>query len=286
MPPVASRVVAFLILFTTATLAQNDPNRKEWIQLFNNENLDGWVMKIAGYPIGENYGNTFRVENGVLKISYDQYSDFGGRFGHIFYRDRTFSHYIVAAEYRFVGEQVKGGPAWGLRNNGIMFHCQAPETMGKDQDFPISIEAQLLGGRNTGERSTANVCTPGTEIFRNGEMVKSHCFNSTSQTYRGDQWVRVEVEVHGSERVRHIIDGKTVLEYENLQIGGGNVSHYDPAVKKDGAPLGEGYIALQAESHPTEFRKVELLNLSGCMDPKASNYKRYNLHADNSQCRH
>src|SRR3954469_11227442 len=286
MPSVASGVVAFLILFTTAALAQNGADRKDWIQLFNGKNLDGWVMKIAGYPLGENYGNTFRVENGLLKVSYDQYSEFGNRFGHIFYRKRKLSHYIVAAEYRLVGDRVKGGPEWAFRNNGIMFHCQAPETMGKDQDFPISIEAQLLGGRNAGERSTANVCTPGTEIFRNGEMVKSHCLNSTSQSYRGDQWVRVEVEVHGSERVRHIIDGKTVLEYGNLQIGGGNVINFDPKVKKDGAPLTEGYIALQGESAPTEFRKVEILNLSGCMDPKASNFKSYFVHQDNATCKY
>lgn len=282
--PASHRVAAMLVLASACSFCQNDPNRKDWIQAFNGKNLDGWVVKIAGYALGENYGNTFRVENGLLKVSYDQYSEFGNRFGHIFYRTR-FSHYIVAAEYRFVGEQVKGGPAWGLRNNGIMIHCQAPETMGKDQDFPISVEVQLLGGGPTGERPTANVCTPGTEIFRNGEMVKPHCVNSTSQTYRGDQWVRVEAEVFGSERVRHIVDGRTVLEYGNLQIGGGSVSNFDPAVKKDGTPLGEGYISLQAESHPTEFRKIEILNLSGCMDPKAANYKSYYVHRDDSKCR-
>jgi len=284
MVPIFPRAAAVLLL-TAAAFAQNDPDHKDWVQLFNGKNLDGWVPKITGYPPGENYGRTFRVENGVLKISYDQYSEFGNRFGHIFYRNRKFSHYIVAAEYRFTGEQVKGGPGWGLRNNGIMFHCQAPESMGRDQDFPISIEAQLLGGGPTGERSTANVCTPGTEIARHGEMVKTHCLNSTSQTYRGDQWVRVEIEVLGSERVRHMIEGKTVLEYGSLQIGGGNVTHFDPSIKKDGAPLGEGYIALQAESHPTEFRKVEVLNLSGCMKPEAANYKSYYVHRDDSQCR-
>ena len=165
-----------------------------------------------------------------------------------------------------------------------MIHCQAPETMGKDQDFPISVEVQLLGGGPTGERSTANMCSPGTEVFHDGAMVKGHCLNSTSQTYRGDQWVRVEAEVLGSERVRNMVDGKVVLEFTNLQIGGGNVIHFDPAVKKDGTPLGEGYIALQGESHPTEFRKVEILNLSGCMDPKASNYKTYYVHRDDSTC--
>jgi hypothetical protein len=277
------RVVATLVLTSSCAMGQNDPNRKDWIQAFNGKNLDGWVMKISGFPLGENYGNTFRVENGLLKAAYDQYPEFANKFGHIFYRTK-FSHYIVAAEYRFVGEQAKGGPSWALRNNGIMIHCQAPETMGKDQDFPISVEVQLLGGGPTGERSTANMCSPGTEVFRDGTMVKGHCLNSTSQTYRGDQWVRVEAEVLGSERVRNMVDGKVVLEFTNLQIGGGNVSNFDPAVKKDGTPLGEGYIALQGESHPTEFRKVEILNLSGCMDPKASNYKTYYVHRDDSTC--
>ena len=277
------RMVATLVLTSSCALGQNDPNRKDWIQAFNGKNLDGWIMKITGFPLGENYGNTFRVENGLLKASYDQYPEFANKFGHIFYRTK-FSHYIVAAEYRFVGEQAKNGPAWALRNNGIMIHCQAPETMGKDQDFPISVEVQLLGGGPTGERSTANMCSPGTEVFRDGAMVKGHCMTSTSQTYRGDQWVRVEAEVLGSERVRHMVDGKVVLEYTNLQIGGGNVNNFDPAVKKDGTPLGEGYIALQGESHPTEFRKVEILNLSGCMDPKASNFKTYYVHRDDSKC--
>jgi hypothetical protein len=276
-------MVAALVLTSSCALGQNDPNRKDWIQAFNGKNLDGWIMKITGFPLGENYGNTFRVENGLLKAAYDQYPEFANKFGHIFYRTK-FSHYIVAAEYRFVGEQAKNGPAWALRNNGIMIHCQAPETMGKDQDFPISVEVQLLGGGPTGERSTANMCSPGTEVFRDGAMVKGHCMTSTSQTYRGDQWVRVEAEVLGSERVRHMVDGKVVLEYTNLQIGGGNVNNFDPAVKKDGTPLGEGYIALQGESHPTEFRKVEILNLSGCMDPKASNFKTYYVHRDDSKC--
>lgn len=276
-------VAALLAMTAGISFGQNDPDKKEWIQAFNGKNLDGWVMKITGFDLGVNYGDTFRVEDGLLEVRYDKYPDFGSHFGHIFYRTK-FSHYIVAVEYRFVGDQVKSGPNWAVRNNGIMLHSQAPETMGKDQDFPISIEVQLLGGAPTGERTTANVCTPGTEIFRNGQMVKGHCMTSASQTYRGDQWVRVEAEVLGSQRVRHMIDGKVVLEYEKLQIGGPNVSNFDPAVKKDGTPLGEGYISLQGESHPTDFRKVEILNLSGCMDPKASNYKSYYVHADNGKC--
>jgi|tagenome__1003787_1003787.scaffolds.fasta_scaffold20853798_1 hypothetical protein len=257
----------------------------DWIQLFDGNSLDGWVPKIAGFAAGENYNDTFRVEGGLLKASYDKYKTFDNHFGHLFYMRRKFSYYVVAAEYRFVGEQVPGGPAWGLRNNGLMLHSQSAESMGKDQDFPISIEAQLLGGAPTGERSTANVCTPGTEIFMNGAMVKPHCTNSSSETYRGDRWVRVEVEVRGAEHITHMVEGKTVLEYDKPQIGGPNVANYDPAVKKDGQPLGEGYIAIQAESAPTEFRKIEVLDLSGCMNPKASNYKPYYTHRDDAACK-
>jgi len=272
------------IAVTIPCLAQNNADSREWISLFNGKNLDGWVPKITGYPLGENYANTFRVEDGVLKVSYDKYAEFDNKFGHLFYKQK-FSHYILVAEYRFTGDQAKGGPSWALRNNGLMLHSQAPETMGKDQDFPISIEVQLLGGAPAGDRPTANVCTPGTEIFRSGAMVRGHCLNSSSATYRGDQWVRVEIEVRGSEHIKHSVEGKTVLEYDLPQIGGGNVSNFDPAVKKDGALLNEGYITIQGESHPTEFRKIELLNLSGCMDPKASNYKSYYVHRQDDQCR-
>jgi len=264
-------------------MAQSKADTKDWIPLFNGKNLDGWIPKIAGYPLGENYADTFRVEGGILKVSYDKYPEFADKFGHLFY-NKKFSYYILVAEYRFVGEQAKGGPSWALRNNGLMLHSQAPETMGKDQDFPISIEAQLLGGAATGDRPTLSVCTPGTEIFRNGAMVRGHCTNSTSATYRGDQWVHVEVEVHGSEHIKHTVEGQTVLEYDLPQIGGGNVTNFDPSVKKDGTLLSEGYITIQGESHPTEFRKIELLNLSGCMDPKASNYKSYYVHPQDELC--
>jgi hypothetical protein len=280
---------AVVILLSAPLTTQSAPQAPipagDWIQLFNGKNLDGWVPKIAGFDLGVNYNDTFRVEDGLLRVSYDKYKTFDNRFGHLFYNRKKFSYYIVAAEYRFVGEQVPGGPTWAVRNNGLMLHSQAPETMGKDQDFPISIEAQLLGGGPTGERSTANVCTPGTEIFMKGAMVKGHCTNSSSETYRGERWVRVEVEVRGAEHVTHKVEGKTVLEYDTPQIGGPNVANFDPAVKVDGKPLGEGYITIQGESAPTDFRKIEVLELSGCMNPKASNYKPYYVHRDDSTCK-
>jgi hypothetical protein len=247
---------ALVVLFFAALGAAA---QEKWIQLFNGKDLNDWAPKITGYELNNNYNDTFRVENGVLKVSYDKYEKFTGQFGHIFYK-KPFSSYRLRIEYRFVGEQAPAGPAWATRNSGVMIHSQAPETMGKDQDFPISVEVQFLGGLGKGPRTTGNLCTPGTNVVMNGQLVTRHCITSKSQTYDGDQWVTAEVEVRG-DQVKHIVNGETVLEYEKPQIGGGNVSNFDPAVKKDGTLLTGGYICLQAESHPIEFRKVEILPL-------------------------
>jgi hypothetical protein len=279
------RVLLLALLLAPGLATAGDPDQEDWIPLFDGRSLGGWVPKITGYPAGENFGRTFRVENGVLKVAYDAYDTFGGRFGHLFY-ETPFSHYVIAVEYRFTGEQAKGGPDWAFRNSGIMIHGQTVETMTKDQDFPISIEVQLLGGRGDGKpRPTANVCTPGTNVVMNGKLETRHCIESGSKTFDGDQWVRVEVEVHGDGVITHKVNGETVLSYEKPQIGGGNVTNPDPAVKKDGQLLSGGSISLQSESHPVEFRKVELLNLVGCTDRKAVNYKSYYEKADPAACR-
>lgn len=266
----------------------NEPGQKDWIQLFNGTDLNDWIIKFAGHDLGVNLHDTFRVEDGLLRVRYDKWSSFTDEFGHIFYRE-PFSHYRLAAEYRFVGEQAPGAPAgldWALRNNGLMLHSQHPKTMLKAQDFPISIEVQLLGGLANGKpRPTANLCTPGTHVEMQGKLVTRHCVNSTSKTYEGDQWVRVEVLVRGNDLIRHSVEGETVLEYTNPQIGGGEVKSFDPAVKVDGTPLTGGYIALQAESAPTDFRKVELLNLEGCMDPTAANFRSYYVQSNPAMCR-
>jgi 3-keto-disaccharide hydrolase len=272
------------LLLVPALVSAADPNQKEWVPLFDGKSLEGWVPKITGYGAGVNFGDTYRVENGVLRVSYDKYDTFGGRFGHLFYKT-LFSHYIIAVEYRFVGQQAKDGPDWAFRNSGVMVHGQPVETMQKGQDFPICIEAQFLGGRGDGTaRSTANLCTPGTNVVMNGQLETRHCINSSSKTFDGDQWVRAEIEVHGGGEIVHRVNGETVLRYEKPQIGGGAVSGHDPAVKKDGEILTHGSISLQAESHPVEFRKVELLNLVGCMDKKAKNYKSYFEKDDPASC--
>lgn len=239
--------------------AEESPKVGEWIQLFNGRNLEGWTPKIRYHELGENFGNTFRVEDGLLKVGYEAYDEFNETFGHLFYKD-SFSYYRIRCEYRFVGEQCKGGPGWAYRNSGLMLHGESPTTMAKDQKFPVSIEVQLLGGDGQNKRTTANLCTPGTHVVMNGKLFKPHCTSSTSETYHGDQWVTVEVEVRGNESIKHIIDGEVVLEYTKPQL---DDSDKEPHSKELAAKLGtlmlsEGTISLQSESHPVEFRKVEL----------------------------
>ena len=278
----AAVALASLVLACPGRAAE--PDEKEWLPLFNGRDLEGWTPKITGHALGDNFADTFRVEGGVLKVAYDGYERFDNRFGHLFYR-RSFSHYVVAVEYRFVGRQAPGGPDWAFRNSGVMIHGQPAASMRKDQDFPISIEVQLLGGRGSGDRPTANLCTPGTHVVMNGALVTEHCINSKSKTFHGDEWVRVEVEVHGNGLVQHRVNGDLVLRYERPQIGGEVVSNFDPSVKQDGKLLSEGTISLQSESHPVEFRKVELLDLVGCTDAKALNYKSYFEKSDPGACR-
>jgi hypothetical protein len=280
-------MTAILLLMTALAPAQDaasKADKSDWIQLFNGKNLEGWTVKIAKHKVGDNFGDTFRVQDGLLKVSYDKYTTLDDQFGHLFYKDK-FSYYLVAVEYRFVGEQVKGGPDWGYRNNGVMVHSQSAESMGFDQDFPTSIEVQLLGGDGTHDRPNGNVCTPGTNIVLDGALYTPHCNEHfAAKTYHGDQWVRVAAEVLGSDRITHYVEGKPVLTYTKPQLGGGVKNPIFAG--RDGELLSKGYIALQAESHPTEFRKVELLNLVGCMDRKAKNYKEYFVKADNSQCKY
>ncbi|QDV15940.1 hypothetical protein Pan153_05590 [Gimesia panareensis] len=244
-----------------ALSAEDTKAAEKWIPLFNGKNLDGWTVKIRGYEPGDNFGNTFRVEDGLMTVNYDQYDEFDEKFGHIFYKD-SFSHYIIRVEYRFIGEQAKKGPGWAFRNSGIMVHGQSPESMSLDQRFPVSIEVQLLGGRATGKRTTANLCTPGTHVVMDGKLFKPHCIDSSSKTYRGDQWVTVEVEVKGNQIIKHIIDGETVLSYTKPQLDPSDADAQK--LIQAGAPLmlEKGTISLQSESHPVQFRKVELRKLA------------------------
>lgn len=220
---------------------------EKWIQLFNGKDLTGWTPKISGYKVGEDPFRMFRVEDGVLKVSYDDLPEFKGQFGHLFYKDK-FSSYKIRAEYRFTGEQTKGGPGWAFRNNGIMLHCQAADDMAKDQNFPICIEAQLLGGDGKKNRPCGSVFTPGSHIYHNGKKVEGSV-KSKGKTFHGDQWVTFEVEVHAEGDIIHRVNGEEVMRYNK------------PTIDYNNELMKEGYISIQGETHPTEFRKIEILPL-------------------------
>lgn len=253
-------VLSVVLMSSLSAIAQEKSTEEGWITLFNGQNLDGWTPKITGYPLGENFGNTFRVEDGLLKVRYDQYDKFNKRYGHLFFKEK-FSHYKLRVEYRFVGEQISGGEGWALRNSGIMIHGQSPDSMTIGQDFPVSIEVQLLGGDGKNDRSTGNLCTPGTNVVIDGQLITQHCTNSRSKTYHGEQWVTAELEVHGNGLIKHLINGEVVFEYEQSQLDDRDANAkklLDMGVEK---MLSEGTISLQSESHPCDFRKVEILPL-------------------------
>ncbi|QDU93043.1 3-keto-disaccharide hydrolase [Lignipirellula cremea] len=249
-----------LLLLTPTCLAAAEPAPQgDWIPLFNGKNLDGWEVKIRGHKPGDNFADTFRVKDGLLQVRYDGYDKFGERFGHIFYKDKL-SNYRLRVEYRFVDEQVPGGPGWAFRNSGVMIHGETPEQMELDQSFPTSIEVQLLGGDGSKDRTNANLCTPGTNVVMNNKLFLPHCTSSHSKTYHGDQWVRVEIEVRGNKLVRHLIDGESVLEYTQPQLDERD-AHARTLIVDGDKMLSGGTISLQSESHPIDFRKVELLKL-------------------------
>ena len=273
--------ISFLII--ACSTHQVDPDKEEWIAIFDGSNYDSWTPKFTGYSLGENFNNTFRFEGSLLSVRYQVNDSFSGNFGHLFYKD-SFSYYRIRAEYRFVGEQQVGGPGWAYRNNGLMLHSQDPKTMGLNQDFPISLELQMLGGDGTNERTNANLCTPGTNVIMGDTLFTPHCVNSNSKTYHGDQWVTVEAVILGDSLIQHILEDKVVMEYTNPTMGGGEVSGYLDKEYKPGTSVEKGYIAIQSESHPIDFRKIEVLDLCGCMDEKAKNYKSYFVKVDNSRC--
>ena len=285
-----------LILLLQGCDNKTGKSAEDWTPLFNGKDFSGWDIKIAGQPLNDNYKNTFRWEDSMLRVSYDKYDSFNNRFGHIYY-NTPYSYYKLKFQYRIVGDHLPDAPEWGDKNSGVMIHSQSAQSMNIDQSFPVSLEMQLLEGTRKDESTTGNICTPGTQVHINGVLMQDHCISSSSKKYNGDQWVSGMIEVYGDSLIRHIINGDIVLTYTNTLIGGGFVNdsytwttaHITDSVfwiKKAGTPLKEGYIALQAESQPVDFRKVELLNLAGCMDPKAKNYKDYYIKQDNSKCKY
>jgi len=249
--------ILLLVLLLFIGCQQKEEADKAWVQLFNGKNLAGWQVKITGHTLGDNFNNTFRVIDGVMQVSYAEYDSFNTSYGHIFYK-KPFANYKLRLQYRFIGEQVAGGAGWAEKNSGVMVHSQAPESMTIDQAFPVSIEVQLLGGvTENEERPTGNLCTPGTHVVMDNKLIEKHCINSSSKTYYDDQWVNLEILVLNDSLITHIINGETVLSYSKPTIGG----EYNTLLAQEGEKLKSGYISLQSESHPIEFRNIELLEL-------------------------
>ena len=287
-----------LILLLSISCNEKDKSNsnieENWISLFNGKDLNGWDIKFSGHKLNDNYNNTFQVEDGMIRVVYDEYETFDDKYGHIYY-EKPFSYYKIRFDYRFLGEQTPGGESWNVRNSGIMLHSQSAKSNDLNQDFPVSIEIQLLGGLGKGPRTTGNLCTPGTQVVFNDKLDFTHCISSNSKTYDGDGWIHVEAIILGDQSITHIVEKDTVLVYEKPQI---TTSYLDDdwdrygVTSKDywknisGKLLSEGYIANQAESHAIDFKNIELLNLCGCMDKKAKNYKSYFIKEDNSLCKY
>ncbi|MBT5186890.1 MAG: sulfatase-like hydrolase/transferase [Kordiimonadaceae bacterium] len=239
--------------------------KNKWVSIFNGKNLDDWTIKFSGQNINVNFRDTFRVEDNMMRVVYDNYTTFDDAYAHIFYKE-DLSHYRLKFDYRFTGEQTAESEEWNNRNSGVMYHSQDPDTMYFDQDFPASLEAQTLGGLGNGpgprqgERQTGNICTPGTDFHIDGVLMSEHCYNSTSKTYHGDQWVNLEIEVLGDESIKHFINGELVYEFQKPQIIPGEEDSTD--YTKEKSALKNGFIALQAESHPIDFKNILLKKLN------------------------
>jgi hypothetical protein len=277
---------SILILLQTQLFSQKKSAKKEnWEKLFNGKDINNWVVKIFHHETGVNFGNTFRVEDKTIKVRYDQYDKFNNQYGHLYF-EKPYSYYKFKLEYQFQDPWRTDAPNYTELNSGIMFHSQDPKTMPKEQDWPISVEMQFLAGLADGKpRPTGNMCSPGTDIVFKGQKYPGHCLNSTSKTYKKDEWVKAEIIVLGDSLITHIINGEEVLQYSKPSIGGLVATGFDPALKIDGKLLSSGFIALQSEGQPIDFKNIELLNLEGCMDKKAKNYKSYFVKSDPKSCK-
>jgi hypothetical protein len=260
-----------IVTLTLSLLSACEPSQKtsaQWTPILNDPS--DWTIKMGGQDLHEDADKTFQLHDGILKV-YGEKRDQSVKVGHMFYNKKPSPNFRLRFEYRFTGKQFQSDENWPEQYGGVVFHAQSPTSMGLKQDYPICLEFQLLGGKNTGERPTGNVCTIGTQVFTADTLNPSHCINSTSPTFDGDRWVKAEMEVWGDSLIRHYIEGVPVLEYTHPQIGGGfvspsfdwikgNVKDWEEWAANDGTPLKEGFLAIQAHD-PIEFRAMELLDL-------------------------
>src|SRR5688572_4143341 len=115
-----SVLMILFLLFSLSCANSEKPAvvKEKWISLFNGKDINDWIVKIHRHETGVNFGNTFRVEDGMIKVRYDQYDNFNDQFGHLYYKI-PFSYYHLVVEYRFTGNLQKGAPGYTLRNSGV-----------------------------------------------------------------------------------------------------------------------------------------------------------------------
>jgi len=235
-----------------------EESKANWQSIFNGQDLQGWTMKINKYPLGENFGNTFRVEDGILSIRYDEYGpEFDERVGALFY-DKELSNYRLKVEYRFLGETAPGAPEWGYRDSGVQIHTQPPNTVKLEQRFPICLEYNLHGGNGTDDRPLGAICGIGMFVEVDGEKNSSFCTPAkVSRTFHGDQWITAEIDVKDGQTT-HFVNGEKIMSYSNPTYDTEN-EFAKVFVENGDASVKSGYISLQSNSHPIDFRKIELL---------------------------
>ncbi|MDB5451787.1 MAG: hypothetical protein JWO33_365 [Caulobacteraceae bacterium] len=256
-----SAALAGLALIALAS--PSAPAERRWKRLFDGKSLNGWTPKIRGYPLGENFADTFSVKDGAIRVSYGGYDKFGERFGHLFYKT-PFKAYRLRLEYRFTDPSPADTPAWAIRNSGVMIFSQDPKTMALGDSFPVSVEAQILGPDGKAPRTNGNVCTPGTNIVIKGALVTQHCIDSAFPATPNGEWVRFEVEVSPKGEVTQRVNGRTTMTYSAVQLDPtGNMADSKPLVLAAGGKLAltGGYISLQSEGAPIEFRRIALMEL-------------------------
>ncbi len=251
--------VLAIALFTLFAFRADEAKKPKWVSIFNGKDLSGWVVKVAGRPVGENLGNVFRVENGIMSVRYDHeaYANFNSQFGALYY-NKKLKHYRLKVEYRFVGETAAGAPSWGFRDSGVQYQGQAPETVGLTQSFPVCLEYNLHGGNGKDERPTGEICANGIIVKIDGNPNSSYCTPPTvKRTFHGDQWVTLEIDVTES-KISHFVNGEEILTFTdprynpNHELGKTFIVNGNDRVQS-------GYISLQSNSHPIDFRKIELM---------------------------
>lgn len=222
-----------------------------WVKIFNGQDLTGWSPLIHKSAYKQDPYNTFRADpvNHVIKVTYEDYPNgFEDRCGLLYY-DKLLTNYRVRVTYRFLEPQAPGPVSWGKNNTGLMIFGIDPAKVTGDPEFPPLIEIQLLGANSTGGNTTPNMCVPGGMTMKKST---AECGNNHTGVAPppAAEWVTVEAEVH--------VKGDTkVFQYPNKTTP--VITMSGPVYQ--GKDVVNGYLSLQSESQPLEYKDIELMEL-------------------------